>query len=296
MTVDVYVDLLFMINAVMDALCLGLTARLLHRRLSRLRTWIAAAIGGLYAVLSLFWIPPQLPLGLSLTAILDVGVCLLLCLCAFGGRTVAGRSFLLLTAVYVAVSMAMGGIMTALYHLLNRFGLPALLGEPQGEDGLSALLFALLAGVSGVVTAWGGRVFRKANAISICRVEVRLGMQTVAISGMVDSGNLLRDPMGGKPVITVDRRAIAPLLSPALKIALSSHAPSVHGLSHEEQRRLRFIPTATATGQGLLPAFLPDEIILTPEGKSPHTVSALVALTDLTEAPAPALVPTELVL
>ena len=50
MVQEVYVDLYFLINTCMNFLTLMISATLLHRKVSRWRAWIAAAIGGLWAV------------------------------------------------------------------------------------------------------------------------------------------------------------------------------------------------------------------------------------------------------
>ncbi|MBR6709399.1 MAG: sigma-E processing peptidase SpoIIGA, partial [Clostridia bacterium] len=46
MTQTVYVDMLWMINFCMDLLTLGMTARILQRKTTRLRLCLAAALGG----------------------------------------------------------------------------------------------------------------------------------------------------------------------------------------------------------------------------------------------------------
>ena len=52
---EVYVDLYFLINTCMNLLTLMISASLLHRKVKRGRAWLAAAAGGLWAVVALFW-------------------------------------------------------------------------------------------------------------------------------------------------------------------------------------------------------------------------------------------------
>ncbi len=294
MVVEVYADLLFFLNAGMDALCFCLTARMLHRKLSRLRLALGAALGGIYAVVSLFIDLSSLPYGQALAVGLDGLACLALSAVVFGRRGETLRRVAGATAVYTLVSMILGGVMTALYNLLNRLDLP-FLTNMEGENTASAILFALLAGAGGLMTARGGRIFRQGRTMTACRVTVEMDGRQVSVDGMVDSGNLLRDPIGGKPVVVLDSVAAAPLLSPGLSALVA--AGGVHmdaGLSPSDQRRIRLIPAGTATGKGLLTAVLPDRITLIPEEKAPREVDAVIALTDLGEAPARALIPTEL--
>lgn len=287
MAVDVYVDVLFLINCGMDVLCLLLTARLMHIPCKNWRLLLASALGGCYAVWALF-----VDMGQPWALAVDLAVCLVMCLVCFGKRGEIGR-LPMQGVVYVAISMVMGGVMTALYEMLRRAGVAELL--PAGEDGLSSVAFLLLAGLGGLLTHLWGRFFKKSNTVSRCTLTVRMGSASVTLSGMVDSGNLLRDPMGGGVVIPVKTEAATPLLSVALREMLARGQTEEAELwMLPEASRIRIIPTGTATGQGLLIALRPDEILLTPDGKKPYTVKALISPTPLPEAPADALVPLEL--
>lgn len=284
MEVEVYADLLFLVNAGMDGLCFGLTGRLLHRRLSRLRMAAAAMIGGLYGVVSLF-----LEVGALLAPGVDLAVCFLMCGIVFTGRSAGRGGFLSAVATYFSLSMVLGGVMTALYHLLNRLEFSRLLQGAAGDsEGPGVWLFALLALGGSVLTLKGGQALRRRAIASGDRVSVTLYLnrREVVLDGMVDTGNLLRDPTSGRPVICADRAALAPVLPPHLAEALSGEG--AEALSHTEcAHRLRVIPVGTATGQGLLVGFLPDgvELRYIRDGRRPREVccrpDAVIALTDL---------------
>ena len=293
METEVYADLLFLINTGMDGLCLLLTGKLLHRRMRPGRMAVAAILGGIYAVVALF---PDTRAGLSL--LLDVAVCLSMCGIAFGGRGLGGlKSFLSTVGVYFLLSMALGGIMTGLYHLLNRAGAAEILPFLTEEgDGPTSWLFLLLAIIGGCLSLWGGRLARKARRVSFCTVTVELDGKEVNLRGMVDSGNLLRDPIGGRVVICAEDAAISPILSPSVRRVMGGASPHRTALSPSESKRMRVIPTATATGSGLLYGFIPDRVSLTGEGDGHlREVDAVVAVTQIPTEGVEALVPSELI-
>ncbi len=286
MTVEVYADLLFLINAGMDGLCFCLAGKLLHRKLSLGRVILGSLLGGLYGVLSLF---PDTGQAVALLA--DLAVCILICLIAFGGKGSGGwRRILLSTGVYFLLSMVLGGVMTALYHLLNRAGIPALL--PEGEDGLGAWLFLLLTVAGGAISLWGGRLFRRAVNRIPCTVTITLQGRSTTLEGMVDTGNLLRDPVGGRAVICVDGDGLETILPPELARALRGNAGSLASLSSDAGRRIRIIPAGTATGSGILYGFLPDTVTVTGKERVEREVDAVIAVTTLEGVQA--LVPSEL--
>jgi len=287
MEVEVYADLLFLINGGMDGLCFYLTARLLHRRLSLLRIAAGAALGGLYAVAALL-----LDVGPFAALCTDLGVCLVICAVVFlQPRTL--RQFPSAVAAFLILSMVMGGIMTALYHLLNRVGFSELL--PAGDEGIGTWLFAALALIGGAVTLSGGRRARASSALVPCRVRVELNGRVTELEGIVDTGNRLRDPLSGRAVICAERQALAAILPRDLARAVSDGRMDEVSAS-ADGRRIRLIPADTATGRGILTGFLPDrvEVICLLRGKEEvRVVDAVVAAADLTETLA--LVPSELI-
>jgi hypothetical protein len=195
--------------------------------------------------------------------------------------------------------MALGGVMTALYHLLNRAGVASLLAglSEGGGDGLGSWLFLLLVLVGGAVSLWGGRLIRRSRAVKVCTVTVELEGKTATLRAMVDSGNLLKDPAGGRAVICAEGEALRGILSPSLAAVTRGASPHQVRLSSSDTRRVRVIPAGTATGAGLLYGFLPDRITLTAEGDTQgREIDAVVAVTSIPTEGVEALIPTELVI
>ncbi len=292
--VDVYADLLFLINAGMDGLCLGMTARLLHRKPRAWRLITASILGGIYAVVALL-----LSVGQAAALLVDVGVCLLMCTVAFAeqGRGRVSRLFSA-SAVYVVLSMVMGGVMTAVFNLCNRAGMADYL--PQGEDGLSAWVFTIVTLVGSAITLWGGRLFRRSTAVTTCTVTVEMDGRHATLRGLVDTGNLLRDPVGGRAVICVSPDAAAAFVSPDMRAFLHAEIPDATMLTDpKDMRRLRFIPAGTVAGQALLPGVRPDHVCIIIDGQDrlPREVDAILAFGTVggMEDGAQALVPGELV-
>ena len=274
MVQEVYIDLYFLINASMDLLCLMITAALLHRSVSRLRVCLAATLGGAYAVASLLLGP-----GGVWGVLLDLTLSLGMCATAFGIKRTRLWPLVRCAAVHLLVSAVMGGVMTALYTLLNRLHLPL---ETLEGDGLSTWTFALLTGVSGIVTLCGGRFLGFSRKTKCLTLTASLFGREVTLSAMVDSGNLLRDPVSGRAVIVADLARLKPILPPALFHAYESGDFSLWLSSHEQAKRIRPIPTRTASGEGLLFAMVPDRLTLT-EGASSYPADYLLAAAVLGE-------------
>ena len=117
-------------------------------------------------------------------------------------------------------------------------------------------------------------------------MTVALGNRSVTLSGLIDSGNLLADPLDGKPVIPVQASAAAPLLSAELAACISEGSTDPARLrALPEAARLRIIPAATATGHSLLIGIRPDRVtIRLPDAEGATEAVALIAPLELPEA------------
>ncbi len=267
METEVYGDLYILINGCMDFLCLYLTASLLHLRIRRMRAVSAAAFGGCYALASLLLNAQGIP-GL----LLDFAAALLMCLLAFASRTLRFRSLLRYTAVCFFVSMLLGGSMTALYAVLNRLSLPFELLEGEGA---SVWLFALVTVLSTLVAALGGRWWGISESVKSVTLHVRLYGRETVLHAMVDTGNLLRDPVSGKSVIVAEADCILPLLPPSLAEAIKRGGVSAIQ-DYESAKDIRLIPSRGATGTALLPSLLPERVLVE-EGKRSYEGDYLLA-------------------
>ena len=276
---EVYADLYVLINAGMDLLALMLTAVLSHRRILRRRALLSAFCGGIYALAVLL-----LDVGGFFGILLDLLAAAGMILIGFAGKRISFRSLARLFAVFVLISALLGGIMTALYYWLNQLHLPSEFGQ---GDGISVWMFSLLAIAAAVMTLRGGRFFGVSGKAREMAVEAVLFGKPIRLRAMVDSGNLLTDPVSGKAVIVADWKRLRGLLPPQLFRPVNDPARLRWMSDYENARRVRLIPTRTATGEGVMTAVLPDALTLieSPPRKSgreqSHPADYLIGFADL---------------
>ena len=265
---EVYVDLYFLINTCMNLLTLMIAATLLHRKVKRLRAWLAAAAGGAWAVVALFW-------GIDgfWGLLCDGAAIFLMSYAVFASKKTTLAGLLKCTAVAVLTSMILGGVMTALYALFNRIDLP--LGDTQTESS-SVLIFALIAALAGVATVQGGRFLGLSKKTEYVTVTADLFGKTVTLRALVDTGNRLREPISGRSVIVADKARILEALPQSLAEALTSTSPEEWLSDAKYATRIRIIPTNTATGTKMLPAILPDKLTVC-DGKESYPADHLIA-------------------
>lgn len=270
----VYVDLFFLINFSMDFLCFFITSKILQGPVRFWRMTLASVIGGIYAGVALF-----LPISGATAIAADLLACAAICLITYGKKG-ERRSLPVYVLVYCAVSMTLGGFMTAFFNLLKK---TQWIGsaEPIEGDGISVWIFAALAGISGVLTLLGGKFFSRKGAGKRTNVSLSYGGKRISLYGMTDTGNLLREPIGGKPCLLADTEALRPILpEEILRAARTGGAAALDRVGEAHAKNIRIVPAKTASGGGILLAVRMEKITVSGE-KGEREIDAMVALADL---------------
>ena len=272
----VYVDVLFMSNLAVNYLLLVLTARVSGVYTSRLRLLCGGALGAVFAVFLFF---PELPPAAALAA--RMLLCAAIVLVAFNREPL--RVVRRVCLIFLALSFALAGGMVALIALLGPGGLEARNGVPYFDLSLRMLLGATLGiyGLLGLIFGHGGMAVKRKT------VEITLenAGRSVKLRGFTDTGNLLRDPIGGKRIIIIAPSLavrLFPEAEPALLDAEADPAQLFTQLGTAAPGRFRLMPCKTAGGSGLMVAGKIDRIIL--DGKPCHGYLVGIAAHELETA------------
>ena len=247
----VYADVLFLVNFSLDYVSLYITGRLLSQPMRAWRLGAAAALGACYAVSALFF---DLPEAVYIAVTLAVsGV---MCVCAFRRCGVIG--YIGSGILLFSVGCALGGAMTAVYSL--GAGYKDSLSGGTDDTGVGVMVFVAV--IATAVVAAGGRVLRRRRGVSSASVRIEIGERSVELSALPDSGNLLRDPVSGRPALVVSTEAAQTLLPPEIAALAESDdiASSASNLPAESLRRVRILPVSNVYGEGLVVGYRPDRV------------------------------------
>ena len=273
MYTDVYADVLFLINFSMDGIALYITARLCAMRAKASRLAIASTVGAMYSVASVFWeFAPIIEIAVT------VLVCVLMVCAAFPVRS-TGEIVKNSVVMFVASSL-LGGVMSASYSVAND-----LIGKYMHRDNADAIdpvLFSVLACVSMAAGVFLTHLHGSGDMPSRAEITVVLFEKRITTEGIVDSGNLLKDPLSGKHVILIRAEYLSGVLSSQfISGAISSDMNTPYRLPQREKARFRLVP-AKSVGDGVyLYGVLPECVYINYEkGKKRNTVErdAVIAI------------------
>lgn len=244
----VYVDVLLAVNYTVNLVLLLAAARLSGAVVARKRLCLAALLGALGS-LAIF-LPYS---GGLLHAVYKLALTFAMTAAAFG---VAPRRRLIkgLLAL-MASSFAFAGLMLALQF----FWSGVLYQNGIVYFDISALDIILWTAVS-----YGGlwlfeRLFLNRTAEKkLCRVTVDLAGKQISFRALADTGNQLKEPFSGAPVMVCDGKL-------------------AQRVSDDHPERIRLIPCSTVAGGTVLEAFRPDSVRILHDGYETVTRDIYVA-------------------
>ena len=205
---EIYADVLFIINFSMDFLSLYIVGRLMHFHMKAGRVITGASLGALYGVLELL-IEGSALWKLAVT----LGVLLTMCRIAFGICSL--HTYLASVGLTFGVSMLIGGMMTSAFLKLGgQTSYIEIDGTIETVYGtLPVWKFVVFALLSAFAT-WGiGKLFRRKTSVHTCVLRVTFDGNEQELTALVDSGNLLEEPVSGTPVIFLKEKAAGKLPS-----------------------------------------------------------------------------------
>ena len=273
----IYIDVLFILNLWVDFLLLSATARLRGLSVKRWRLLLGAGMGALFSVV--LFLPPLIWWQAALVRVCGT-VLIALVTFSFLGK----RHFFSTVFVFFLLSAVFAGGATMLWYFVAPSGFFTINGVIYYDAPASLLI--LFTAVSYVgVCIWERITRRRAPKNRMYRLTVVHGDKTVMCDCLYDSGCTLREPFSGKPAVVMEKGAASPF-SPCLQY---------ENIENVTGGTLRWIPFRSLGGEGLLPAFLPERMVVSYGRKERDITGCYLAVSEqLTNGEYVALVGTDI--
>ena len=245
--VRIYLDVVFALNGAVNYFLMCASSRLCGTSPRQRRLLGAALIGALYACVT--FLPGY---GFLSGGLWRAGVLMAMLWTAFR------RRLLLPGAVFLALSLAMGGMVLLLSGV---FGAGIWLLEGRAFYAVGAPTLVLTAGAF-YLGAWLLLQGSMGHTGGLVPARLRLGDAVTELTVLRDTGNTLRDPFTGRAVAVVERQVIERLL-PGISLADDAISAMQTLRDRAPEIKTRLIPYyAVGTQHSLLPALRCDSLRL----------------------------------
>ncbi len=257
----IYIDVYFLINFTVDLLSLFFSSSFLRIPIRTARLILASAIGGLYAVVSVLFINMRI-----VSVLLSVIILALIMLISAPGIG-AFRKLKHLMA-FLVFQILIGGAVYFGYCMLDRlfdgYSFEKIGGVNRKLIILSVLVLLTVGAVKLLILS-----FERSTTEKNLSVRIYLDKSNVELEALVDSGNLVRDPFDGTPVMFICAKAWHRLYGMPWSETAAAEKRLVG--------RLRVIPITMAGEHKIVYAVKCDEVICIRNGKK-EGISVLVAV------------------
>ena len=258
----VYIDVYFMINFTVDILAIFIALRMIHAKVNIRRLIICGLLGACLATVELFIKNTILNIGLASIFVL------LITYISSRGVSLA-RRIRFIISFYIA-SFLISGAVNFLYGILDKY-LDDVLKDFSGTTNRKALVFSLIILLIIGVLRLFIMMFSDSINKKSTRLMIRLEDKTLEVDALIDTGNLVKDPMNMNPVIFLKRNCAENII-PRSIIDLSD----VDSLSADYRKRIRLIPVTRKDRTHVMTGVRVDKVVICNDKKREEIDATIV--------------------
>ncbi|HHZ05671.1 MAG TPA: sigma-E processing peptidase SpoIIGA [Clostridiales bacterium] len=254
----VYIDVLLCVNLFINYFILLAVAKFSKVVPKQYRLLLGSGFGALTALIILL---PEIN-GIA-NVVIKLLIAVAIIFISFGRQS--KKTFIKNLATFFLISFCFCGVMMAVWFLFTPKGM--VVKNSVVYFNISPVIMIVSTLLCYVILRIVSRISgREAPSIEVCKLKIFNNNCYTEIYGRVDTGNTLTEPFSTSPVIVADRRSIESVI-PAEVLEYMTARVTSNTLKNNSSnsKNIRLIPYNSVGGEGLLPAFVPQEIYINGE-------------------------------
>jgi len=270
----IYVDLIFLENLFMNTVILYATAIVLKEKVKPIKILISSTVGGIYAIFlySSFFL-------IFSNSIFKIFLSIVMVFIAYNPTNIK-RLFKNLVMFYFT-SFMFGGVTLALLHMLNENNIIFNNGVLKNSQLIRTIFIGGIVGFF-IITIGIKTIKVRLNKQDLfCNIQIIINSKKLNVKAMIDTGNLLKEPITQAPVIIVEKEKLKQIISEHILNNMLNIENINQQKLGEYQSKIKLIPfKALGTKTGLLVGIKADNIIINYNEKYIYTENAIIGIYD----------------
>jgi len=270
----IYVDLIFLENFFMNTVILYATAIVLKEKVKPIKILISSTVGGIYAIFlySSFFL-------IFSNSIFKIFLSIVMVFIAYNPTNIK-RLFKNLVMFYFT-SFMFGGVTLALLHMLNENNIIFNNGVLKNSQLIRTIFIGGIVGFF-IITIGIKTIKVRLNKQDLfCNIQIIINSKKLNVKAMIDTGNLLKEPITQAPVIIVEKEKLKQIISEHILNNMLNIENINQQKLGEYQSKIKLIPfKALGTKTGLLVGIKADNIIINYNEKYIYTENAIIGIYD----------------
>ena len=273
----IYIDVVFLENLVMNSIILIASGIILKKKLKWIRILLASSLGAIYTIIGYISV-----LEIYSNLVLKVILSILIIYIAFNPQTV--KQLWKDVLIFYLTSFVFGGVAFALIYVVKPQDILMKNGLFLGTYPLKTVLLAAIVAFIILIAAFAIVKTKFSKKDMFCEVEVELNNKKIKTRAMIDTGNLLKEPITNTPVIVLEHT----LLYECVPKEILDNLESILGgelvkipeeIRNEYISRLKLIPFASLGKQnGMLVGIKADSLKIIQDDQEKENKNVIVGI------------------
>ena len=273
----IYIDVVFLENLVMNSIILIASGIILKKKLKWIRILLASSLGAVYTIIGYISV-----LEIYSNLVLKVILSILIIYIAFNPQTV--KQLWKDVLIFYLTSFVFGGVAFALIYVVKPQDILMKNGLFLGTYPLKTVLLAAIVAFIILIAAFAIVKTKFSKKDMFCEVEVELNNKKIKTRAMIDTGNLLKEPITNTPVIVLEHT----LLYECVPKEILDNLESILGgelvkipeeIRNEYISRLKLIPFASLGKQnGMLVGIKADSLKIIQDDQEKENKNVIVGI------------------
>lgn len=272
----IYIDIILLENLCMNYIILFATAYIMKLKINHIKIVVSSTIGAIYSIMLYMQI---LPIYSNLIA--KIVLSIVMVYIAYMPQNI--KKLIKQLILFYLISFAFGGCAFALLYFIK----PENIIMQNGVYiGTYPIKIALLGGIVGfVITYVAFRIIKNKTSKNniIYPLEIKINKKTISLNALLDTGNMLKDPITLMPVIVVEKEKLYSFLPTEilnnLERIVGGDTKEIIEKNMEYMSKFRIIPYNSIGKQnGLMLGFKADNVKIIIDEEEKEINNAIIGI------------------
>lgn len=275
----IYIDIVLIENLIMNSLIILATGIILKEKIKIIRLFFSGLIGAIYSVISYMSI-----LEIYSSMILKIILSIVIIYVAFNPQTI--KKMWKDLVIFYLTSFVFGGAAFALIYIVKPQDILMKNGLFLGTYPLKTIILGAIIAFGIIITAFTLVKTKISKKDMLCKIEIGLNNKKIETTAMIDTGNLLKEPITNTPVIVVEHTLLfdcipKEILNNLGKILGGEFEEIPERIRNEYLPKLKFIPFSSLGKQnGMLLGLKADYLKINYEERQEEKDNIIVGIYD----------------
>ena len=255
----IYLDVIFLENIVINYIMLYVTGIISKAQIKQKRLFWGALIGAIYSIIYYLF-----RLKIYSSFIIKIVLSIVIIYVAFNSTNL--KELLKKVLLFYLSSFVFGGAAIAIIYMVNSQNITIQNGVLVGSYTLRTVLIGIVVAYFTIILAF--KIIKISKKDLICEIVVTLNNKEIKTKALIDTGNLLKEPITNLPVIVMEHTLLYDILPKEIlnnveKILGGDFSKIPENIKEEYSAKLKVIPFSSLGKQnGMLLGIKAENLII----------------------------------